>query len=391
MEGESVKGGIRSKIVRIILVSEILLAAVFVGIVIYSFQRSLKLTSLETVSNIHGIYDSVMKNDTKMLSSALDVFCNIDMYKQLYQKRDRVKLYETGKELFETNRKRYGMTHFYYINNEGTCFLRMHQPQLADDMINRVTYLTAKKTGRMTSGIELGKTAFALRVVTPYVYQGSQIGFVEFGEEIDHFDQIVKSETGSDLLVLVNKNLFNEQDYRATRRNVGQPDDWDDLKDYVLVSETMGDRKFFASNVFQADDIRFVKSSAVLGTVKRGDRTLMKGAFPIADASGRQVGVVMVLTDVTSQISNSRASILYLVFAAIVLLAISSWFTYQYLNREIIAPMVALSKQVVEVSMGKVDQKIESSRTDEIGLLSRSFDRMRVSLKMALSMAAGKK
>ncbi len=391
MEVEKVSGSIKTKIIRIILISEILLTVVFVGIVVFFFQRGLQLSSLETVSNIHGIYDSVMKNDTKMLSAALDIFTKNEAFKQLYQRRDRVKLYEMGKELFDNDRQRYGMTHFYFINNDDTCFLRMHQPQLADDVINRVTYQQAKKTGRTASGIELGKTAFALRVVTPYEYKGNRIGFVEFGEEIDHFDQIVKSETASDLLVLVNKSLLNEQDYRSTRKNAGKIDDWEDLKNYVLVSDTLGDRKFFAEKVFQESDVRSVKSSVVMGTVKRGDRILMKGAFPISDASGKQVGVVMVLSDVTAQINNSRVSILYLVIAAIGLFAVSSWISYQYLNREIIAPMVALSQQVVEVSMGNVEKKIESSRNDEIGLLVRSFDRMRVSLKMAINMATGKK
>jgi HAMP domain-containing protein len=390
MEKEEIKGGIKGKIVRIILISEILLTVVFVAIVVFSFQKSLQLSSLETVSNIHGIYDSVMKNDTKMLSAALDMFTKNETFKQLYQKRDRVKLYDAGKELFAGNRDRYGMTHFYYINNDDTCFLRMHQPQLADDVINRLTYQQAKKTGKTSSGIELGKTAFALRVVTPYFYKGSRIGFVEFGEEIDHFDQIVKNETASDLLVLVNKGLLNEQDYRSTRKNAGQPDDWDDLKKYVLVSETFGDRKFFVSKVFSENDIRFVKEPVVLGTVKRAGLTLMKGAFPISDASGKQVGVVMVLTDVTAQISNLRASILYLVLAATALFAVSSLVTFQYLNREIITPMVDLSRHVVDVSMGNVDKKLESSRTDEIGLLIRSFDRMRVSLKMAISMVSKK-
>lgn len=391
MEVEQVSGSIKTKIVRIILISEILLTVVFVGIVVFFFQRGLQLSSLETVSNIHGIYDSVMKNDTKMLSAALDIFTKNEAFKQLYQKRDRVKLYEMGKELFDNDRQRYGMTHFYYINNDDTCFLRMHQPQLADDVINRVTYQQAKKTGRTSSGIELGKTAFALRVVTPYEYKGNRIGFVEFGEEIDHFDQIVKSETASELLVLVNKSLLNEQDYRATRKNAGKIDDWDDLKNYVLVSDTLGDRKFIAEKAFQESDVRSVKSSMVMGTVKRGDRILMKGAFPISDASGKQVGVVMVLSDVTAQINNSRVTILYLVLAAIGLFAVTSWISYQYLNREIIAPMVALSQQVVEVSMGNVEKKMESSRADEIGLLVRSFDRMRVSLKMAINMATGKK
>jgi HAMP domain-containing protein len=391
MQGEKIKGGIKTKIIRIILISELLLTVIFVGIVVYSFQRGLRLSSLETVSNIHGIYDSVMQNDTKMLSASLDVFSTNDTFKQLYQKRDRVKLYEAGKELFENNRSRYGVTHFYYINNDDTCFLRMHQPQLADDVIGRITYQQAKKTQKTASGIELGKTAFALRVVTPYIHKGSQIGFVEFGEEIDHFDQIVKTQTASDLLVLVHKALMKEQDYRAARKNAGKPDDWDDLNNYVLASETLGDRKFFAANIFREEEIRSVKGSTVIGTVKRGDRILMKGAFPISDASGKQVGVVMVLSDVTAQVKNAMFSILYLVLAAVALLGLSAWVIYLYLNREIIAPMTALSQQVVDVSMGKVDEKMESSRTDEIGLLIRSFDRMRISLKMAMNMVSNKK
>lgn len=387
MEQQEIKGGIKVKILRIILASEILLTVIFVGISVYALQKSLQLSSLETISNIHGVYDSVMKDDTKMLSAALDVFTKNDTFKQLYQKRDRVKLYAAGKDLFDSNRERYGMTHFYYINNDDTCFLRMHQPQLADDVISRVTYQNAKKRGKTSSGIELGKTAFALRVVSPYYYNGSQIGYVEFGEEIDHFDQAVKAETGSDILVLVNKNLLKEQDYKSTRNTAGQRDDWDDLKNYVLVSETFGDRKFFVSKVFNENDIRFVKGSVVLGTVNYNGRILMKGAFPITDVTDKPVGVAMVLSDVTAQVNNSRASILYLVLAALALLAVSSWATFQYLNREIIAPMVDLANQVVDVSMGNVDKKLESARTDEIGLLIRSFDRMRVSLKIALGLA----
>lgn len=386
-----IKGSIKGKILRIILLSEILLTVVFVGIVVYSFQKNLRLASLQTVSNIQGIYYSIMKNDTKMLSAALDIFIKNDTFRQLYQNRDRVRLYEAGKELFASNRERYGMTHFYYINNDDTCFLRMHQPQLADDVIKRITYQQAKKTGETARGIELGKTAFALRVVTPYTHKGRQLGFVEFGEEIDHFDQMIKQETASDIVVLVPKSLMNEQDYRETRKNANQRDDWGDLKNYVLVSETMGDRAFFTTKVFNENDVRSVKAPTVLDTVQRGGRTLMKGAFSVGDASGRQVGVVMVLSDVTAQVKNSRASVLYLIAAALALLAVSSWATFRFLQREIIDPMVDLSRHVVDVSMGAVDKKLESRRTDEIGLLISSFERMRVSLKMALSMIDGNK
>jgi HAMP domain-containing protein len=391
MENQGIKGGIKGKIIRIILLVGLVLTVVFVGIVIWSFQKNLRISSLQTVANVHGMYDSILKNDTKMLSAAIDSFATNDAYKQLFSKRDRVKLYEAGKGLFANNRSRYGMTHFYFIQEDGICFLRMHRPDLADDLIKRVTYQRAKETNATASGIELGKTAFALRVVSPYMYQGRRIGFVEFGEEIDHFDQLVKNETGSDVIVLVNKGHLDEKEYRAVRASTKQRDDWDDIKNYVVVSETFGDRAFFAANVVDEDELKMVGSPVYLGTVERGGRVLMKGAFPLNDAAGNRVGVVMVLSDVTAlaaQVMNAKSTIFYLLIASIGLLSVSSWIIYRYLKGEVIDPMVDLSRQAVEISMGNVDKKLISDRTDEIGLLIRSFDRMRASLKMTMSMIA---
>jgi HAMP domain-containing protein len=287
--------------------------------------------------------------------------------------------------LYRRNRDLYGMTHFYYINNDGKCFLRVHKPELFNDAINRVTFVQAKSTGRVSSGIELGKTAFALRVVSPCIYQGSQIGFVEFGEEIDHFDQIVKKETGSDVFVVIQKRLFNENDYRGTRKTANQRDDWDDLKNYALVSETLGDREFFARNIFNEQDVRSVQTPTFLGTVTRSGRALAKGAFPLHDVANKQVGIIMTLTDVTELMKTESMALTYLILAAIVLFLVSYWFTFRYLKAVIIDPLINLSSRADEISMGKVEEKLETNRTDEIGLLIRSFDRMRVSLNKFLT------
>ncbi|HTG02373.1 MAG TPA: cache domain-containing protein [Nitrospirota bacterium] len=393
METEVIRGGIKSKIVRIIFIVGIVLTLVFMAIVILSFQKNLRITSLQTVNNIHGMYDSVLTNDTKMLSAALDSFTTNEAYKQLFTKQDRTKLYEAGKELFSNNRSRYGITHFYYIREDGTCFLRMHKPELADDQIKRVTYQRAKETNKTASGIELGQTAFALRVVSPYFYHGTRIGFVEFGEEIDHFDQLVKKETGSDVVVLVSKRFLDEKGYRTTRQNTNKRDDWNDIHDYVVVSETFGDREFFLSKVLKVDELTWISEPAYLGTVKRGDQVFMKGAFPLTDAANKQVGVVMVLSDVTalaSHVTNAKSTIFYLLVASLVLLGVSSLIIYRYLKGAIISPMIDLSEQAVQISMGKVDKKLTTARTDEIGMLIRSFDRMRASLQMSLRMLTDK-
>lgn len=385
MSTGAVKTSIKWKILGGILVIEILLTVVFAVIVVNTFRRNLQLSSVRTVENIQGIYESVMRNDTKMLSAALDVFLQNASFTQLYSKKDRTGLLKAVDGLFRRNRDLYGMSHFYYINNDGKCYLRVHKPELSGDDIKRVTFLQAKSTGRVSSGIELGKTAFALRVVSPCLYRGSQIGFVEFGEEIDHFDQIVKKETGSDVFVVVQKTNFKESDYRGTRATAKQRDDWGDLKNHVLVSETLGDRGYFASNIYEEDVVSSVQAPAFLGTVKKDGRMLAKGAFPLHDVSNARVGVVMTLTDVTELMHTERMALIYLILAAIGLFLLSYWFTFRYLKAVIIDPLISLSLRADEISMGKVEEKLETNRTDEIGLLIRSFDRMRVSLNKFLT------
>jgi HAMP domain-containing protein len=379
------KTSIKWKILGGILVIEILLTVVFAIIVINTFQRNLQLSSTRTVANIQGIYDSVMRNDTKMLSAALDVFLQNESFTQVYSKKDRTRLLKAVDALYRRNRDLYGMTHFYYINNDGKCFLRVHKPELFGDAVNRVTLLQAKSTGRVSSGIELGKTAFALRVVSPCIYKGNQIGFVEFGEEIDHFDQIVKKETGSDVFVIVQKTLFNETDYRGTRKTANQRDDWDDLKNYALVSETSGDRGFFVSKILSEGDVRSIQTPTFLGTVTKEGRTLAKGAFPLHDVANKQVGIIMTLTDITELMNTEKIALTYLILASIVLFLVSYWFTFRYLKAVIIDPLINLSLRADEISMGKVEEKLETDRTDEIGMLIRSFDRMRVSLNKFLT------
>ncbi|HTF99873.1 MAG TPA: cache domain-containing protein [Nitrospirota bacterium] len=394
MENDILKKSIKVKIIRIILISEILLTLVFIALYLYSFQGNLRLHSLRTISNINGMYTTILKNDVKMLSAALDTFSNNEDYKLLFQKRDRIKLYEAGKNLFIHNRDSYGITNFLFITEEGRCFLRMHQPQLADDLLKRSTVEQARATGKTASGLALGKMGFALRVAAPYTYKGSLIGYLEFGEEINHLDRIVKEEIGSDVMVLVNKGLFNEQDYRTARKNLSQSDNWDDLNKHVLVSDTLGDRQFFISKIYNEHDVSAVGAGegghSYLGMVTRGGRIFIRGAFPISNTGGNTIGVVMVLNDVTALIKQASVTVLSLILAAVALFAVSLWATYGFLNREIIQPLVDLSQQAVKVSMGKVDSKLESARGDEIGLLIQSFDRIRVSLKMALSMVEKK-
>jgi HAMP domain-containing protein len=379
-----IKEQLRTSIRGKILGTQVLIVVVFAAIVVYFFQQNLRINAHQTIRNTQGIYNSIIANDTKMLSAALNTFMNDQSYKLLYARHDRNELTKAAEDLYKTNHDNYGITHFYFIDNDGTCFLRVHKPELFGDTINRLTFLKAKETGAVSSGLELGKTAFALRVVAPYLHNGMRIGYVEFGEEIDHFDQIVKKETGSDVAVLIDKTLLDEKSYRQTRQTMGQKDDWDDLKGYAMVSTTFGNRAFIAKDVFNEQEVRAVNGPTFLGTTAFEGKNLMKGAFPLHDMTGKKVGVVMVLSSIQEQVRHERLALIVLLVAGLMLFAVSFIFTYRHLKSAIITPLIQLSETAIDISMGNVDKSLETNRTDEIGMLIRSFERMRVSLKKSM-------
>lgn len=80
---------------------------------------------------------------------------------------------------------------------------------------------------------------------------------------------------------------------------------------------------------------------------------------------------------------------LYLTILGIVIIVPFSYIMARnYLNEFIIEPLQKLTQDANDISLGQMDRKLETDRTDEIGMLINSFERMRVSLKKAMEIMA---
>ncbi|MDI6800708.1 MAG: cache domain-containing protein [Thermodesulfovibrionales bacterium] len=244
-----ITGSVNNKLITGIAAFTLLLIAMFVVLSYLSFRKSLQITSLKSINSIKERYDSIynpsMNNDVRMLTATMMSFQQDQLAKQLFKKRDRERLYSTVKTLFQKNRDHSFITHFYFIDPDGTCFLRVHNPNNYGDIIKRVSFHTAKSTTDTGVGIEFGRSGvFALRVVTPYYDEGNLIGFLEMAEELDHFDKTIKQETESDVVILMDKKLIDEKEYKSFRKNNNKEDDWDKLKGYVIANSTYRDLNF---------------------------------------------------------------------------------------------------------------------------------------------------
>jgi HAMP domain-containing protein len=378
------KKSIRWKILAGIILLEAGLTLAFVVTISVASQQQVKDTASSHIGAVESLYNALVDGDMKMLSASLESFSNNDSVRELYAKRDRVGLSAYGQTLFANNRERYGITNLVYIDNDGTCFLRMHKPEAFGDVLVQQGLAAARNTDRLATSVEQGQVGFQLRAVAPMYHKGQRIGFAAFGEEMGKFKDIVKNETGNDVFVLVDKKSMVEKDYHNSRKNMGMHDDWDELQDFVLQGDTLGDKAFFVSSVF-GQDVRPGQETQFLRTVHRGDRTYAVGAFPMQGTGKSVIGVVMTLSDVTQMVDVHRWSVIYTVLSAVVVMVASILGAMWFLNRMIIKPLTSLSERADQISLGEMGEALKSEREDEIGMITKSFERMRVSLEKSMA------
>jgi hypothetical protein len=276
------------------------------------------LASLQTAADAFAVQE---RSDVEKLAATLDALLANDDLRAAFVARDRERLLAASAPLFATMRDRDRITHWYFIEPgpTPTVFLRVHRPELHGDAVERATLRIAAETKELGAGKELGRTAFALRVVRPWTRDGKLLGYMELAEEIDHFLGAIKSRTGDEYGLLVKKKFLDEKAWAAVlgpRSNT-----WNDRPDVVVVDTTT----FTEGIIDFGGDLEAIPDAGLpLDEIERGDRSYVRGIFPVRDAGGRKVGGLFVLHDFTAQHDAIRAALLQTFLAILAVFALTA-------------------------------------------------------------------
>lgn len=359
----------------------VLLIGLDTGIALYHQNKIIRLNLLRAIRTAERKFLAIKERDTKILSSALEVFIQDQSFKSVYLEKDREKLYTYGQPLFQELKHKYGITHFYFILPDGHCFVRLHNKEIYGDMITRFTFSKARDTKAAASGIELGKTAFALRVVMPYYNNNELIGYVELGEEIDHFLEILKGTTYDEFAIIADKENLDREKWKSVRLAAGLRDSWDDLGEHVVISDT-SEKSIEAERLFFVEENleRIEEGENFLKEIRSNDKLFAGGGFELIDAGGRHAGAILSLIDMTDQIGIARSArnITLMTLIILVLIAISTGFL---VSRSISRPIMRLKDAAFEIGRGNLGTKIDIKSRDEIKELADSFNAMALDLK----------
>lgn len=274
------------------------------------------------------MYLDDIDHNARMLNAVMDVIQRDAALRSALAHRDRAALLRLASPINETLRRNFGVTHFYFSDPDRVNILRVHKPERYGDVIDRITTLEAERTGTTSYGVELGPLGtFTLRLVTPWYEKGRLLGYVELGMEIDQVLRSVQTFTGMPVFVLISKQSLKREDWEAGMRMLGRAPTWERFPDVVLNSQTM--ETMPAELAAQLAD----RAPAEALELHQGKVVYQAVFIPLTDASGRTVGRMVALVDVSKSLAALREEVLNGATIGTLFAALLVGFFYQLVRR----------------------------------------------------------
>ena len=200
---------------------------------------------------------------------------------------------------YEDFHRQFGLSHWYFIDNDRRVVLRVHQPERAGDRIDRKTLLDAERMGRPTTGLELGTTAtFTLRHVMPWIVAGERIGYVELGMEIETFARHIHQLTGLEVLTAVHKRYTTAEHFANGKKSLGLAGNWDDHATFAVLGQTLPRLPAALAERWQ---LQVGGGRPGVFDLTAGDTVWSSLFIGLEDNAGRPVASMALLRDVTGE------------------------------------------------------------------------------------------
>jgi two-component sensor histidine kinase len=241
------------------------------------------------------LYEGTLREETKLIQAFLNFYSQDQQLSSLFASRDREGLLAYTTPLFTEIKNKYGITHFYFIEPDQNCFLRVHNPGFFGDKIDRFTMNQAVKTGEPHSGVDLGPSGtLALRVNFPWVVDGQLLGYIELGKEVDSFMPNLSSILGVEVVMLVETRFLERERWEEGQRLMGHQRGWNEVPGYAVVGRTI---RGLPKNLERFQAVGREEDGEALFTVTHGTRHYRAGVTPLFTADGQAVGVIIAMKD----------------------------------------------------------------------------------------------
>jgi HAMP domain-containing protein len=350
----------------------------------YSFNRNAQNLAAQAVTGAQSLFAiSEAREIRKMAALTQSLNLNPQIGDALLA-RDRYRLVEMTAPFF-LNLKEDGITDFSFHTQEldPAVLLRLEDPARYGDHMDRYMDKQVATTMLMVTGNDMGKGGFAVRTISPmFGSKGEVAGYVEFGEELGQFLKAMKSQTGDDYALLLDKKYVNREFWTASNETLNRRDNWNDAPNYVVWDKTSKSDRICN---FKGDLGTVPVSGMALDRFHEGNAEFVRGVFPVQDAAGNKVGAIFVVHDISSYYGSMRRNeTIFAVSTAVAVLIGTGIFLFM-LSRLIFQRLERIIQIATRVVGGDHGTEIKVSSDDEVGQLEQLFEQFRQVFVFVLS------
>lgn len=289
--------------------------------------------------------------------------------------RDREHLLIDYGPIFEELQTTCGLTHFCFITPDRTCLLRFHKPEKYGDRLDYFTIRKAERTGKTAHGLELDPFGdFILLSVQPVHEGGALIGYLALGMDIKDILNAVRDMTGVENALAIHKDALDRTAFEADMKMRGREDDWNRFPSDVLMYSSLPQ--------FPVEAERFVDEKSYphedeFAETAFGGKVWRVRVTPVKDASGAEVGNLILLHDITAAKTEHYLLLEISAGAGVVLLAVLFGFIMVLLRRTdrgIQLQQAALREQaILAADMAAQAQTANSAKSEFLANMSHEI------------------
>ena len=360
----------RMSIKNRVIISVISLCAVSIamsGFFAYRFQlHQLRKGLQDQAKNDGRMFNSILAADAEGLARAHTGLDRLDVLLKPFAAGNRDELLAAARPIFAEIRQHNNITHMYFIEPDGKVLLRVHKPEQAGDVLKRTTFLNAQSSGRVASGLEMGKNFFSLRSVRPVFFQGKPLGYIEVAQEIDHVFQQLKQVSGNEVSLFLTEDFLSGGTTEVKTEKVGT---------FRILYPTKKELALGLASL-QIPEMKDALHEPKVSIVSHQGGRYLVGISPVQDAAGATVGILFSHRDVSPLFSSLWKGVAANLAILVVIMLVALSLFYLALRRSL-ALFTTLKEHIIAVATTwDLSQPLRIDTHDEIGELGVEFNAM---------------
>jgi GAF domain-containing protein/HAMP domain-containing protein len=364
----------RLLITTVVFFAIALLAITALGV--FSFTRSLRKQVDNDLDRLQQVFQGRLDGlESFALALATEVANNPDV-QAAFATGDRERLIELTHPAYLQLDEQFDIPQHQFHLPPATSFLRVHQlDRFGDDLSAfRFTVLTANNRKQPVSGPEIGRAGLGVRGVVPVAYQGTHVGTVEFGLNVDQaLLETLKAQYGVDWQILLNREPAEVATFQGATGEAPGP-----IPELLLQATTLAQPFFADPATYQ----QVLDGNPVISSVNQGESHYELMSIPLRDFSGNVIGVAEAVADRTALLHEQQLTLATVIGASLLALMVGGGIL-AVIATHTLRPVGELTAAATDIAAGDLERTIPvpAKRQDEIGKLARALESMTQQLR----------